>query len=227
MTGTPASTQEPTHRDLCRAVAAWFIRRIRWADVVAWELGGYSLTADRVQWSQLSLEQQIAQADGQGGSVLDVVALTSPQHQAHLAQLATRRGKRPPPPRLAVCEVKRTRSDLLGDLRAGKLLKYEAQATHCYLAGTVDALGLEPGRCLSSEYLKERLGQLELDGLPRKWGVLVLHVDDGIAWPAELRHPRRLSMAVTPGDRAAVTVQIARSLAFRVLGGASPMTEAP
>ena len=64
-------------------------------------------------------------------------------------------------PRVVVIEVKRTRSDLLGDLRAGKMLHYQnGPASHWYLCGTAEALG-EGG-----------LGDLAERGLPLRWGVL-------------------------------------------------------
>lgn len=65
--------------------------------------------------------------------------------------------------RIVVCECKRTRADLLADLRAGKMFKYESSSSHCYLAGTAEALGDDP------------LNDLTARGLPSHWGVLLLN----------------------------------------------------
>lgn len=62
-------------------------------------------------------------------------------------------------PRVTVLEVKRTRSDLLSDLRKGKMQAYSRVATHCYVAATPEALaGGTPG-------------------LPEDWGIVELRWD--------------------------------------------------
>ena len=70
--------------------------------------------------------------------------------------------------RIAVIEVKRQRQDLLSDLRARKLLKYERTSTHCYLAATHEAFGNKTNQ--------EILQDLETKGLPKYWGVLLLPI---------------------------------------------------
>lgn len=67
--------------------------------------------------------------------------------------------------RVAVFEVKRTRSDLLGDLRRGKMLRYEVAATHCYLAVGPDVLR---GDWYGGTWA-EQVTEL---GLPKHWGIL-------------------------------------------------------
>jgi hypothetical protein len=214
-----------THRDLCRRVARWFLS-LAWCDVVCWELGGYLLEGEAARRQTLTLEQAVVERETVGASVHDVVALMTPTYQRELPR---RRRGRVPLPRLAVAEVKRTRADLLGDLRAGKLLKYQAQASHCYLAAHVEALGVEQNTMHRPGVREEALHDLEMRGLPRTWGVLVLtnrwrrgknwiHVE---SW----RNPKRLPTVVTESDRHNVTRQIARSLAYRVLGPESPMDE--
>lgn len=67
--------------------------------------------------------------------------------------------------RITIVEVKASRSDMLQDLKKGKLLKYEAQGTHCYLAATAEA------------YRTDKLNTLEdlaSRGLPNHWGVLLV-----------------------------------------------------
>jgi hypothetical protein len=71
--------------------------------------------------------------------------------------------------RITIIEVKRTRSDLLADLKKGKLLKYEAQGTHCYLAATPEALRLD--KLTATEVLQD----LQDRGLPAHWGVLSIN----------------------------------------------------
>ncbi len=68
--------------------------------------------------------------------------------------------------RVTICEVKRTRADLLQDLKKKKLLKYEQHGTHCYLAATPEALRYD--RLTSTEVMAD----LTARGLPSHWGVL-------------------------------------------------------
>ena len=88
--------------------------------------------------------------------------------------------------KIAVCEVKRTRADLLADLRKLKLLKYERGSTHCYLAITRE--------CLGNNSPKEFLADLGERGLPRHWGILLLPSTIG-RLPTCVRRARRLRPA--------------------------------
>lgn len=86
-----------------------------------------------------------------GGGVLDVLALSEPASSR---------------PRIAIVEVKVTLADLLRDLRADKMRRYEPQASHVYLA-------LGPGVFPGLEE-KDLLRGLHHNGLPRFWGVITL-----------------------------------------------------
>lgn len=70
--------------------------------------------------------------------------------------------------KICVAEVKRTRADLLQDLKKHKLLKYEYGSTHCYLAATTEALRLD------KQTEKQAVEELHKLGLPKTWGVLVI-----------------------------------------------------
>lgn len=91
-----------------------------------------------------------------GRSILDVLGVST---------------KRSNDPRITVCECKRTRSDLLSDLKKQKLLKYQTHGTHYYLAATPEALRLDK---LSTS---EVLGDLHDRLLPVHWGVLSVASD--------------------------------------------------
>lgn len=204
-----------THRDLARGVARWLLNQSH-TDAVCWELGG----------------RQVEGGHLGGGGQLDAVGLSTVAHlDKHRAMAKHRnsllpggRGKGPKPWIRAV-EVKRTRPDLLQDLRAGKLLRYECQATHCYLAATAEALGDDGPE------------QLTARGLPRTWGVLKLKpmILVPTRWrKTERRHvavevvrsPRRLPTQVTDEHLHELAADIARSMAWRLLKPDSPMTEA-
>lgn len=86
---------------------------------------------------------------------------------ADVVGLTTKPNKRNP--RITVVEVKRTRQDLLQDLRKQKLRKYENNSTHCTLAATRAALGWKPRMKLATV-----LKDLRKKGLPDYWGIVVL-----------------------------------------------------
>jgi hypothetical protein len=116
--------------------------------------------------------------------------------------VSTRKAKAPY--RIAVAEVKRTRPDLLQDLRASKMLKYEKSSTHCYLAATPEALG--------NLQDKEALEDLALRGLPPHWGVLVI---SGKACRSIRRAQRHKTL--TYRSVISVTRKIAVSYMYRTL----------
>jgi hypothetical protein len=76
---------------------------------------------------------------------------------------------------IVVVECKRTRSDLLADLRAGKLRRYEAAATECYLLATMPALGIDAYMGLTDA---ER--DHAAPGLPGEWGILTVSPRGGV-----------------------------------------------
>jgi len=113
-------------------------------------------------------------------------------------------------PRIVVVEVKRTRADLLQDLRKRKLLKYERNSTHCYLAGTAEALNTRQLRTNRAV-----IQDLRALGLPDNWGIL--HITKSSkndckvirdAQPMSLPSPKRLED---------LTIQINRSLLSRLI----------
>lgn len=156
-----------THWEACTAVARWF-HTLAWCDLAAcelsgrvtgkppprppWPRGGWTLDARVAHDAWNRAHREWLDSPSSGGGQLDVLALTLPGHKP----------KRKARPRIAIAEVKVTRSDLRADLRVGKLLRYEPQGSHLYLAGTREALGEDP------------LGLLEELGLPRWWGVVVI-----------------------------------------------------
>lgn len=233
----------PTHRDLCSATLAWFLA-LPWCNLGAFELalaGGYNHALAH-----------------KGSGQADVLAISSPQLELvnarrleehargfrQAVEAAQRRGwpvtteqpeLRLPRPRIAIAEVKRTRSDLLADLRAGKLLRYAEVATHLYLAATDEALGLAAGERPTRERTARVLTELGELGLPKGWGVLRLRVweqrphrdlaDLTPGWHVQvdpLRTPGRQIEDAPPAARAYWTDRIARSLLYRTLGGSLP-----
>lgn len=233
----------PTHRDLCSATLGWFLA-LPWCNLGAFELGlegGYNHALNH-----------------RGSGQADVLAISSPQLELVNARRleAHERGERQrcaaaerhgavfypskppdlPRPRIAIAEVKRTRSDLLADLRAGKLLRYAEVATHLYLAATDEALGLAGDERLTRERTAKVLADLAEHGLPRTWGVLRLRTwrqaanrDDErtgrLPWHVAvdpLRTPARQLEDAPAAARAYWTDRIARSLLYRTMGGSLP-----
>ena len=114
--------------------------------------------------------------------------------------------------RVVVCEVKRTRADLLADLRKKKMLKYEKGTSHTYLAATAEAL------FYNKWTKKEVLADLKKKGLPPTWGVLLLPENND---PAGIVCLRGAKKTWTPPKHriAALNRKVARSYCYRALGG--------
>lgn len=108
-------------------------------------------------------------------------------------------------PRICVIEVKRTRTDLLADLRVKKMLKYEPHASHCYLA-------------LGPEFDKSILKELPTLGLPAHWGVILFQGSEFKSIRAA--HSIR---KVTQSELTTLTKKIALSYMHRILSYNSPM----
>ena len=119
--------------------------------------------------------------------------------------------------KLVAIEVKRTRSDLLQDLRKRKMLKYEARATHCYLAATPEALRLHK---LTTP---EALADLKTRGLPTYWGVLVL--TNNPLKPIRVLRGARKHKSVQSSTIRTLTRKIGRSWMYRIMSPCSPVTE--
>lgn len=126
--------------------------------------------------------------------VYDVVGITSK---------ATAKQKR-----YAVIECKRTRADLLQDLRAGKMQKYATKASHCYLAGTPEAFAMPKNT------VEGALADLSDKGLPANWGVLLLEPGQVTC----LRSPQRIRPTNVLTCKS-LTRKIARSYMYRTLYG--------
>ena len=133
------------------------------------------------------------------GGVMDVVGLTS--------KPKARQKK------LVVIEVKRTRADLLADLKRKKMLRYERRSTHCYLAGTVEAFRADK---LSSREIRE---DLKKRGLPVHWGLLLIDSNGAIE---SMRGARR-HKHVQQRSLNALTRKVARSYMYRIMNPRSPM----
>jgi len=122
--------------------------------------------------------------------------------------------------RIGVIEVKRTRQDLLADLREQKMLRYEQVGTCCWLAAHADALKCEPKGMLSREEAREILHKLTELGLPSTWGVLVLR-HRGWYTLRPTKHVRQADPAVMRLWQE----RIARSLVYRLTRDQSPMAQ--
>ena len=209
------------HRQACVAVASWFMT-LGWCDFAAVETAGRPTgqphRADHLTMGAFlrAMKAWEKRADA-GGGVLDVLALTTPRLDHRRARAvsewerqhryAQSRGlafgrRKPPPirPRVAIAEVKVQRSDLFRDLRAGKMLRYQSQASHVYLAAT-------------SEVLEDV--DLEDRGLPPWWGVVRV----GQREVFSVRNPKRYEMGCDPHLplRAALLNKAAISLAHRAV----------
>ena len=115
-------------------------------------------------------------------------------------------------PKILAIEVKRTRSDLLADLRKRKMLKYEPHATHCYLACTRESLLLKP-----RQRYKTALEDMHSKGLPDHWGLILLPTKR-FFHPRLIRPPSGTRMA-RPEEIQRLTRHMARSFCNRVLAG--------
>jgi len=109
--------------------------------------------------------------------------------------------------RVTIVEVKRTRSDLLADLRAKKYMKYEPQSTHCYIAGTAEAYG--------NRTRAQTLVDLKMREVPDHWGILEFGPRGGIT----CHRPAKAHRRTTSTRVKALTRKIAKSLIYRALQG--------
>lgn len=116
-------------------------------------------------------------------------------------------GKPDKAPKLVIFEVKRTRSDLLADLRAGKMEKYGELASHCYL--------LVHEACLLGDR-RDGAEELAALGVPDGWGILLSTGErrDKL-YPQSLRTARPLQK-VSSALVEVFTRSLARSLTWRL-----------
>lgn len=213
-----------THRAACNRVAEYLMRTIRWCDLAVVEVAGRRTgelpprplhtmedwrddpdECRRKSSDYYAAERVFHSSPASGGGQLDVLALTLPEWKP----------RRKVRPRIAIVEVKVSRSDLLSDLRAGKLLRYEPQATHVYLAITGEAMLTPYGH--TKAHAAAWLADLAAKGLPTHWGVLRIP-----GWPHEtvhsLRQPGRNPHACdpTPELRTRLAVKAAVSMAYKM-----------
>ena len=131
--------------------------------------------------------------------------------------------------KLVIVEVKRSRADLLQDLKRKKMLGYEKRASHCYLAVTQDCVWT-PGELAAGEHLKPTAAKsivkfLQDKGLPTYWGVLLYSPNGaGSDWVC-VRQARRTSTRITSATLEAITKKIALSFMYRILSPNSPIVE--
>lgn len=109
---------------------------------------------------------------------------------------------------IRIIEVKRTRADLLADLRARKMVrKYPPRSTHCALALGPDVIDGRSSR--------EVLAELEALGLPASWGVL--RICPGKSWGADSIRAVRRHGDQPEGRHRAMARALGRSLVWRVV----------
>lgn len=214
------------HRDLCKIAARWLLSRNgRGLYASAYEVafdGGFAdaigvscpdPAADTaIRFAEYARLRGIRDAKmnarlrrKQGGPVGPLFA-DVPVVEAYPHELtrAAARVARAVAPTIAVCEVKRTRSDWLADARAQKLRRYEPAATECWL---LVAHGVVSGA-------DNAVASLTADGLPDGWGVLL--ADPRYSHPSRLRNatPHR---AGEDWEVGAWSARMLRSMAYRDL----------
>ena len=232
-----AATQPMSHRAACNAIATYAMNQLKWCDLAAVEVAGRrcgtppptkstfdGFTRDEVDAARRAREEWFASHEA-GGGQLDVLALTGVRTRER--KKARSNAKRWPASRVAVFEVKVQRSDMLSDLRAQKLRRYEPQASHCYLAVAKSCL-------LCAERIEYRRGGItrvrwrvdpaaaleELDGLnlPEGWGVVLFESEGFVPSPSCIRNPtgKHLGALVVDDDiLLALVEQVAVSLCYR------------
>jgi hypothetical protein len=215
---------KPTHRETCRAIASQLLRE-EWADAACWEVAF-------------------------GGHQLDVIAVSATasaeKESVRMATWESRAGwarsrNRPEPerpsrilPRVAVVEVKVSRSDLQAGLRRGQLREYASdpkiQGTHFSLALWDEVLVRAPGSqgWWRTQDQEAALADLSALGVPDGWGVIRVSRSKGrdqTLYVEVLRRAARLRPAPDLGHRLGLVETMARSLAYRVLSPTSPERE--
>jgi hypothetical protein len=117
------------------------------------------------------------------------------------SKISTRKTK------IIAVEVKRTRADLLQDLRKQKMLKYEPNSTHCILAIS--------HKVFKSNDKKDIKTELKELGLPNSWGIVILPSNRYFE-PYMIKRPKTLGQATSQGIHK-LTRQIARSFCNKSL----------
>ena len=191
----------PTHRDLCRLAAGWLLSSTgRNLHAAVDELSFDGGVADALG---ISTPNPCAETELRARTYASLAAWKDKQREKREAAHAKAAGRDPHPynaegvaevrtawidkyrqekakrlsgpGQIVVVECKRTRSDLLADLRAGKLRRYEAAATECYLLASMPALGINAHTSLTDA---ER--DHAAPGLPPEWGILTVSPRGGV-----------------------------------------------
>jgi len=218
---------QTTHRDLCRRAAAWLLN-LQWCRVAGYEIGGGGGVLDAVGVS--------SPVDERAGEAYRAEReRVSQEWQDALERWNTngRKGRRPGlnnrwgvepdrvgRPRIVAVEVKRARSDLLADLRVGKMLRYESVASECYLAYASE---------WSPETTQEErdivtVEELAEFGLPSHWGLLRMSIHPNQVYTGLVRRARRHRDADLSEVRL-WTYRVGASLAYRSVQVSSPVSE--
>lgn len=206
-----------SHRDLARLAALWLLQR-RWAYLAGFEVALADGNADAIAVSKPrdpEVEELVRlELDAWGAAGEEGPRPKAPAGWRHASLYHWRPTPESAKGVVGLVEVKRTRADLLQDLRRRKMLKYQPQATNLWLAGTEEAL-----RGRDSTVLED----LAARGLPPSWGVLLLptegdpaRLSPGLVWA--LRGSRRTRVAL-PGELRLRAYQVGRSLSYRALRG--------
>jgi len=240
---------EITHRDLTRAAARWILD-ISGIHAATYELAVDGGQADAIgvstpdpaaatelrvgeyaraqQYRHDAYNKRCAKAAKKRGDLFEPIDFgsTSP---AWLAGYRERSIKRLAGPSLVViAECKRTRSDLLADLRAQKLRRYEAAASHCWLVANAEVVRGDAAEI--SRWQKDRdaaVAQLEADGLPAAWGIAIVGGAwaDGVRRVFSIRDAQRLREP-EPWEIQGWADRMLQSMCQRVVGArSSPMAD--
>lgn len=175
------NVKKVSHRELCHLAADWLMKDSKhWLVGVEFE-GGSSGICDAIGMTNPNPKFSEAAKHRQYLKALD---LWQEAYQKWRTGKVAKRARRPSspssfwtsnkpkPPRITVVECKRTRSDLLSDLKAGKMLKYEGVATHCYLCCLPQVFCTIPPGTSRAKRKKMILEDLHKKGLPTHWGLL-------------------------------------------------------
>ncbi len=191
---------------------------LKWCDAVCWEFQSFDViglsgmaSIQRDQWAVKRHEYNV-------------------KHYGH-----TGKPPRPHKPRLALVEVKLSKSDLRAGIKRKQFKKYEEsklQPTHMYLAVHRDVINPAEeawfwGRN-RNETLKAGFEMLKELGVPEHWGIVTLGQSRGRDRTLIVEQARQPSACrPDPGlnHRLGVAEKIAASFAYRVLSGDSPMNE--
>lgn len=235
-----AEVSEPTHRDLCRAAARWLLSGL---SAATYEIAFNGGQADAIG---ITTPEPAATVDLRGREYATAHIRREERQQARLRKRNPAAGlweidRTPPPglggyqsrmldrlavpPRVVVAECKRTRSDLLADLRVGKLRAYEPAATHCWLVATREAFRVPTDRHVTTADIAEAAAQATADGLPEAWGIALVATDrSGSVRVAHIARDAARLRDAEPWEVRAWADRMLASMCHRALGD-GPMAD--